>query len=107
MLEKLLKKAGVKSYLELNSEERETYKLWESQLQGRKITDDDVTQFLRLQLEDTETKLITKKLNDREDTFLKMKLEMIKSLQRFLNGPIIEKEIAQRQIGAIVESKIN
>lgn len=105
MLEQLLKTIGVKSYLDLNPEERETYKVWENALSGRRLTDNDVKDFLENEKQETVLKLIPRNINERDDTFLKMKLEMIINLQKFLNSPIIEKEIAEKMLQAEIESK--
>ena len=98
MLEKLLIKLGVSSYDELTTEERETYRTWSQALQGRKLTDDDVAQFFTLQVEDCVMKLTTQKLNDREDTFLKAKLDLIRQVRNFLDSPRMEREVITRQI---------
>lgn len=105
LLQQLLKKIGVKSYLDLNQEERETYKVWESALSGRRLTDQDVAEFLETEKQETILKLIPKNNNEREDIFLKMKIEFIISLQKFLNSPIIEKELAEKMLQAEIESK--
>lgn len=98
MLEKLLSKLGVTSVDELTAEERETYRSWSTALAGRKLTDDDVAQFFALQIEDCLMKLTTQKLHDREDIFLKMKLDLIRQVRNFLDSPQREKEVITRQI---------
>lgn len=98
----ILKKLGVNSFLDLNESERESYRSWEQALSGRRLTDEDVKEFLTREVEETISKLTTKKLKEREDTFLKMKLEFTRSLQRFLNSPIIEVEAAKRQLEATI-----
>lgn len=102
-LEKYLKKIGVKSYLDLNSEERETYKSWEAALSGRRLTDEDVKTFLHTEKEEILKKLPSQKLKEREDTFLKMKLEFIQAIERFLDGPRLEKEMVEKSIEQLVE----
>lgn len=101
-LEKLLKKIGVKNYLELNAEEKETYKAWEESLRGRKLTDDDVATFLNTEENETINKLIGKTLSDRDDIFLKMKLEMILRIKSFLNMPEFEKRILEQNINKLI-----
>jgi hypothetical protein len=101
-LEKLLKKIGVKNYLELNEEEKETYKNWEESLRGRKLTDDDVANFLSTEENDTINKLISKTLSDRDDIFLKMKLEMILKIKNFLNMPEFEKKVLEQNINKLI-----
>lgn len=98
ILERYLKKLNVKEFSELQSEEKETYRSWQSILEGRKLTDDDVTRFLDTELEETINKLISKSTNEREDIFLKMKLEFIRKIKYFLDGPRIEKEVLEQNI---------
>lgn len=104
MLDKLLKKLGAKTYLDLNEEERVTYKSWEESLSGRRLTDEDVTNFLANEVEKTIIRLTSQKLHEREDIFLKMKLEFTRNLQNFLNSPIIEREAAKKQIELTLNS---
>jgi hypothetical protein len=107
LLQKLLKKANLKSYDDLNAEEKAYYDRLSEVLSGRRITDSEVLEFLQQEKEETTFKLINKKLNEREDIFFKVKLEMIINLQKFINSPIIEKEIAQKEVEAILESNPN
>jgi hypothetical protein len=100
ILNTLLTKLGVNSYEELTTEERETYRQWSQALIGRKLTDEDVAQFFELQIEDCLMKLTTKTLNDREDTFLKAKLDLIRQIKNFLDSPKREQEVITRQIQA-------
>jgi len=96
-LQTLLGKLGV-SYEELTEEERTTFNSWRKALSGRRITDEDVTQFLDTQYHDAVKKLSSLKLKEREDTFLKMKVDFIIQLKGFLELPTKEKEMIERQI---------
>lgn len=97
-LSQFLKNIGVDSYEKLTEEEKITYREWESTLNGRQITDKEVRQFLDVELELATAKLITKKLGDREDTFLKMKVEFIRHLNQFLDAPKREQEQVEQLI---------
>ncbi len=99
-LELFLKKLGVNSYEDLNSEEKETYRQWELSLRGRKLTDDDVANFLATEENMTVTSLISKKLSEREDIFLKMKLDFIRKVRGFLSSPQVEKNMVESNIEA-------
>ncbi len=103
LLNKLLKIRGLK-YDDLNDEEKEYYDRQREVLSGRKITDKEVMEFFQREKEDSIQALITKRLGEREDIFHKVKVEMITNLQIFINSPIIEKEIAQKEVEAILES---
>lgn len=103
ILDRYLKKLGLKSFVDLSPEERETYKQWEAALSGRKLTDEDVKVFLDEQLNDTLKKLPNKELNTQDDIFLKMKLQFIQDVKNFLNSPAIEKQMVERQIESYIE----
>lgn len=100
ILEKLLTKIGVNSIDELTPEERATYRSWSDTLVGRKLTDTDVEHFFTLQIEDCVVKLTTKRLNDREDIFIKAKLDLLRQIKNFLDSPKQEQEVITRQIQA-------
>lgn len=97
ILNKMLGKLGV-SYDQLSDEERRTFNTWQDALSGRKLTDDDVARFLDSELNDATSKLRTTKLDTREDTFLKMKLDFIIRTKEFLDTPAREKMMVERQI---------
>lgn len=96
-LQALLGKLGV-TYDNLNDEERATYAEWRKTLEGRSLTDEDVRVFLETEYHDTVKKLTNKSLKEREDTFLKMKVEMILSIMSFLDMPMKEKVMLEKQI---------
>lgn len=102
ILSKYLKKLGVKSYLDLNAEEKETYKNWEESLSGRKLTDEDVATFLNTEENETIKKLIEQKLSERDDIFLKMKLDMIRKIKNFLRVPEAEKRMLEQNINNLI-----
>ena len=98
ILEKLLSKLGASSYLELNDEERATYRSWEESLQGRRLTDEDVATFLTTEYNDAVTKVTKMRLGDKDDTFLKMKIDFITAIRKFLDTPAIEKKMTEASI---------
>ena len=98
ILTQYLKSLGVTSVDQLTTEERDTYQQWESALNGRQITSKEVRQFLDIELEDATTKLITKSLGEREDIFLKMKVDFIRRLTGFLDAPEMEKKHVENLI---------
>jgi hypothetical protein len=98
-----LKKVGVNNYSELTIEEQRTYKEWESALSGRKLTDEDVNQFLAMEKSDAINKLSTTSLKTREDIFLKMKLDFLIHLEKFLASPFVEKQMTEAAIKQMLE----
>ena len=101
ILKNYLNKLGVKNFSELNEEEKETYRNWETTLTGRKLTDEDVGLFLESEEEETVQKLIDAVLSERDDIFLKMKLEMIRKIKTFLNTPEFEKQVLEQNINQL------
>ena len=92
--------AGAKSYEDLNQEEKDTYKEWEVTLTGRKLTDEDVKDFLENQLEMAISRLTDEnvKLNSEIDTFRKVEVRFIKKIICFLNMPNVERTMIEKQI---------
>ena len=98
ILNKYLKKIGVQSYDELNSEEKETFREWEIALSGRKLTDEDVQNFLNQELEIAIARLTEVDLPKETEIFRKMEVKMIRKIQNFLNAPQIEKKLLENQL---------
>jgi hypothetical protein len=98
LLQKLLKRKGVNEFSELTEEEKETYRKWDTILAGRKLTDNDVSLFLNTELEEVLQKLTNPLLSQREDVFLKMKLEFIRKIKLFLKTPEIEKNLIEQEL---------
>lgn len=98
ILQKYLSKLGVKTHLDLNDEERATYHAWSNALSGRQLTSVDVKNFLDGELDDAVGKLTMSRLSDRDDTFLKMKVDFIRKVKVFLASPEVEKRVIQNQI---------
>jgi hypothetical protein len=105
ILDKFLKKYNVKSFLDLTSEEKKTYREWETVLEGRKITDDDVKLFIDTETETTIDKLTTRSNKERDDIFLKMKLEMLRKLRALLLAPEIERKTLEASIQSNIDQK--
>lgn len=103
VLDRLLKKLGVTSYLDLNEEERATYKRWEEMLAGRKLTDDDVAGFFNAELNDTLDKLPKTNPKDPMQPFLLVKLEFLRKVQAFLRMPQLEKEALEASLTGQLE----
>ena len=97
LLEKMLGKLGV-PYSDLNQEERDTFNAWRQALAGRKLTDDDVQTFLDNEYNDAVKKLSSLKLNERDDIFLKMKVDFIIKTKEFLATPDKERAMVEQHI---------
>lgn len=98
ILEKYLKKIGVKSYEELNQEEKETYKEWETSISGRRLTDEDVKEFLNLELQTAISRVTEVNLTKEDETFRKCEIKLIQKILKFLDSPRVEKELLEKQI---------
>lgn len=91
---------GVKNYGELNQEEKLTYKEWEESLISRKLTDQDVAQFLNQELQSAIQRLTEVNLSKDDEIFRKVEVRMIQKIQKFLDSPRVEREMIEKQIGA-------
>ncbi len=103
MLEKYLKKIGVSSYLELNDDEKATYKEWEEALQGRKLTDKDVKNWLEDELNLAVVRLTEINLSKEDEIFRKVEVKFIKKIISFINSPVVEKQFAQKAIEQLIK----
>jgi hypothetical protein len=98
MLEKWLKKIGVKSYDELNEEEKKTYREYEEVLSGRKLTDKEVNDWLESELEIAVSRLTDIDLKKEDEIFRKVEVRFIKKILNFINSPVVAKEFAEKSI---------
>ena len=101
LLKGYLKKVGVSEFSQLTDEEKDTYRKWDEILAGRKLTDEDVDNFLDAELVEVMTKLPNPNLSVREDIFLKMKLEFINKIKGFLRTPEIERQVLEKNLEQI------
>jgi hypothetical protein len=104
MLEKYLKKLGLSSYLELNAEEKETYKEWELALSGRKLTDKDVIDWLQFELDTAVSRITEVDLKKEDEIFRKMEIKMIKKIINFINSPKVERQFAEKAIDQLMKN---
>lgn len=97
-LEKFLNKIGVKKYEDLNAEEKETYREWEASLQGRQITQDEYRNFLESELDQAIGRLTDVDLSKEAEIFRKVEVRFIKKVLSFLDMPLVEKQLLEKQI---------
>ena len=98
ILNTFLKKIGVEKYDDLNAEEKATFREWETALQGRQITQSDYKTFLETELEVAVARLTEVDLKKEDEIFRKVEVRMIKKILNFLNMPLIEKQLLEKQI---------
>ena len=102
ILKKYLTKIGVGNYEELTSDEKDTYKLWEESISGRKLTDDEVSNFLQTELSQAILKLTEVNLSKEDEIYRKCEVRMIQKIQKFLESPKIEKAMIEKQISSML-----
>lgn len=102
-MDKWLKKLGVKSYEDLNAEEKETYKEWEISLSGRKLTDKEVMTWLQLELDSAVSRLTDIDLKPQDEIFRKVEVRFIKKIINYVNSPVVAKEYAQKAIEQLIK----
>ena len=102
-LKKYLAKCGVMEFSQLNDEEKETYRKWDEILSGRKLTDEDVKEFFDSELDELQYKIVNPNNSEREDMFLKMKLEFIRKVKGFLMSPVVEQKMLDQNINNLMQ----
>lgn len=98
MLDRFLKKIGVKSYEELNEEEKSTFKEWEEALSGRKLTDKEIQEWLNAELDIAVSRLTDIDLKQEDEIFRKVEVRFIKKIINYLNSPMVAKKFAEKSI---------
>jgi hypothetical protein len=89
--------------MNLNEEEKETFKNWEIALSGRKITDEDVTAFLEQELSLAVSRVTEVDLKKEDEIFRKVEIRFIKKILTFLNSPKVEKLFAEKSIEQLIK----
>lgn len=103
MLDKFLKKIGVTSFSELNDEEKKTFREWEFALSGRKLTDDDVQNWLNEEYETAVTRATDEGLTEKVRDFRSAEVRIIKRIISFINSPKVEKVMAEQAIKQLID----
>lgn len=101
-MDKWLKKLGVK-YEDLNEEEKNTYKKYESALSGRKLTEKEIQTWLQLELDLAVSRLTEIDLKKEDEIFRKVEVRMLKKIISYLNSPVVAKEYAQKAIEQLIK----
>lgn len=102
-MDKYLKKLGISSYDELTKEEKNTYNELEQSLSGRKLTDEDVFNFLNEELSLAVSRLTDINLSKEDEIFRKVEVRLIKKIINFLNSPKVEKEFAKKALEQLLQ----
>lgn len=103
MLDKFLKKIGVTSFSELNDEEKKTFREWELALSGRKLTDEDVQNWLNEEYETAVTRATDEGLTEKVRDFRSAEVRIIKRIISFINSPNVEKVMAEQAIKQLID----
>jgi len=103
MLEKWLQKLKVNSYYELNEEEKKTYREYEDAISGRKLTDEEVENWLKNELDIAVSRLTDIDLKPEDAIFRKVEVRFIKKILNFINSPKVAKQFAEKAIEQMIK----
>ena len=103
ILNQWLKKIGVGSYDELNSDEKETYKMYEEALSGRKLTDEDIEKWLQSELDIATSRITDIDLKKEDEIFRKMEVRLLKKIITYLQSPKVVKDMAEKQLEQLIK----
>jgi len=103
ILQDFLKKIGVKSYEELNEEEKNTYNEWDEVLAGKNITNKEVVDFMKAELDIAVSRLTDIDLKKEDEIFRKVEVRFIKKILNFINSPIVAKQFAEKSIEQLMK----
>lgn len=103
LLRRALEKIGVKSYNDLNEEEKFTFKRWEETLKTGKMTEEDVIDQIKTFKDEIEEKLFKKSTEYTRD-YLISQLEVVKYILRFVEEPKRQAEILKKELERVGEN---
>lgn len=103
-LKKYLQKLGITA-TDLDENELSSYNEWKESLSGRKLTDEDVSDFIEGMRVTCINKLrkVTD-LSEKELIFYSMQLDLVENIQTFLRMPEIEKKLVQNHVESLIET---
>jgi len=103
MLDQWLKKKGIKSYYDLNEEEKATYREYEEALSGKRLTDEDVEKWLKTELDYAVSRVTEIDLKKEDEIFRKVEIRFIKKILNFINSPKVAKEFTERTLEQMIK----
>ena len=98
LLQKALEKLGLKPYNDLNELEQQTFKQWESILQGKKITQEDVIAEIKTFQEKILTQLEDSSLTEKQKSYLLAQLSVVRFIVRTVESPKQEIRRVEQEI---------
>ena len=100
----ILERVGLK-YEDLNFDEKETLNGWMNQLQGNKLTIEDVRKNIVSMKESVEREITVVGLNTKQDTLLKARLRNYMLLEAFMTSPEKAEKALERQMAGLISKK--
>jgi len=100
----ILERVGLK-YEDLNFDEKETLNGWMNQLQGNKLTLEDVRKNITSMKESVERDITVVGLNTKQDTLLKARLRNYMLLEAFMTSPEKAEKALERQMAGLISKK--
>jgi hypothetical protein len=100
----ILERVGLK-YEDLNFDEKETLNGWMKQLQGNKLTLEDVRKNIVSMKESVEREITVVGLNTKQDTLLKARLRNYMLLEAFMTSPEKAEQALERQMAGLISKK--
>lgn len=101
LLQKALEKLGLKSFNDLNELEKETFKSWETILQGKKITQDDVIEEIKNFQEKILVKLEDSSLSEKVKNYLLAQLGVVRLIVRIVENPKQDIRRVEQEINSL------
>lgn len=104
MLDKILEKIGIKSYEDLNEEEKKTYREWEKILSKGEITIEELKKFIINQITVLELQILNPDNSKEKDVFLKSQLRILRVLLGFIESPKKSREWLEGYLKSIFKA---
>lgn len=101
LLQKALEKLGLKSFNDLNELEIATFKQWESILQRKKITQDDVL----LEIKDFQEKILSQlddsSLSYKQKDYLLAQLSVVRFIVKTVESPKLDVQRVEQEVESL------
>lgn len=104
ILTRLFKKRGIKSFEDLDNEEKSTYEQWEKILSKEEFTMEDLKMFCRGQIDTIETKWSDLNLDkDKKASFIPYHT-VYKAILRAIDSPKVAREALEKNLIQLIEN---
>jgi hypothetical protein len=102
LINKVLKRRGIKDLNELSNEERADYDRWKKVMTGDVVTIPMMKDFMKAQIHILETRFAVGDTNEKQDAFYKACLHVYLNLLQIISAPEAERASLERYLQSLI-----